>query len=152
MTKIAPNFKFCKCMVHSHLGMGAVAKLVLGVTSSAKVLGKQSAVLGGQTVYSSGLTLWDKTILCSFSTFVSKPWILFCSAGMLFFFFHTGGIFTNFDNPYNTHCHHYLWKSWRCFVHFLFYIVFSFFSVVVVFFIVDLHLTYSSALCTKLGG
>ena len=44
-------------MVHSHLGMGAVAKLVLGVTSSAKVLGKQSAVLGGQTVYSSGLTL-----------------------------------------------------------------------------------------------
>lgn len=44
-------------MAHSHLGMGAVAELVLGVTSLAKVLGKQSAVLGGQIMYSSGLTL-----------------------------------------------------------------------------------------------
>ena len=26
---IAP---FCKCVVHNHLGMGAVAKLVMGVT------------------------------------------------------------------------------------------------------------------------
>lgn len=35
---------------------------------------------------------------------------------------------------------------------FLFYVVFSFSFIAVVFFIVDLHLPYSSALCTKLGG
>lgn len=103
-------------MAHSHLGMGAVAELVLGVTSSAKVLGKQSAVLGGQIMYSSGLTLWDKKILCWCSTFILKPWILFSSLGCCFFFH--GGIVTSFDNPYYTHRHHYLWKSWRCFVHF----------------------------------
>ena len=44
MTKIALHFKLCKCMV-SHSSKGA------------KVLGKQGAVLGRQTMYSSGLTL-----------------------------------------------------------------------------------------------
>lgn len=81
------------------------------------MLGKQGAVLGRQTTYSSGLTLWDKKILCSFSTFVSKPWILFSSAGVLFFFSRWHN-YVQIYNPYYTHCHHDLWKSWGCFVHF----------------------------------
>ena len=73
-----------------------MAKLVVG------------ALLGRQTMYSSGLTLRVKRFCAHAQRSFQN--LQFCSVQLgccLFFFFH-GGIFTNFDNPYYTHRHHYL--------------------------------------------